>query len=207
MEKRRTSEPIVHKANSVSMKVINPGNNPGPSDYHVRQAHIIGNDGPAYHMRQKTPIKDLRDGFPAPGDYKHESALSQISYSFAKKYSHRSGMNLPGPASYDSKNQTAHNWARGPRIDLEVRYRTNKLKAKEDSETPGPSSYRLPIEEPKNDRNRTTSPAFGFGSSPKNPELRPITPGPGSYEYSPQIGIEASRATIGNAARNSAHLL
>ena len=62
---------------------------------------------------------------------------------------------------------------------MEVRYRKNKLKEKEDCETPGPSSYRLPIEASKRDNNRTSSPAFGFGSEPKDVKNRPTTPGPG----------------------------
>lgn len=93
---------------------------------------------------------------------------------------------------------------------MEVRYRTNKLKEKEDVLTPGPSSYRHPVESSKKDYNRTASPAFGFGTSPKQEARiggRAGTPGPGAYDYSPRVGIEAARATIGNAARSTTNLL
>ena len=96
---------------------------------------------------------------------------------------------------------------------MEVRYRSNKLKEREDLRTPGPNSYRLPVESSKKDPSRTASPAWGFTTSPKSTSaeklgVRASTPGPGAYEYSPKQGLNSCpRATIGNAARSSAHLL
>lgn len=214
MDKRRTSEPVVNTSSNVTVRVINAGVTPGPSDYKIQQSSVIGNDGPSYHMQMKTPTKDLREGFPAPGDYKHQSALSRISYSFAKRYKERMESKWqPGPGSYSEAHQTASNWNKGPRLDMEVRYRSNKLKEREDLRTPGPNSYRLPVESSKKDPNRTASPAWGFTTSPKSTSaeklsVRASTPGPGAYEYSPKQGLNSCpRATIGNAARSSAHLL
>ena len=119
----------------------------------------------------------------------------------------------PGPGSYTEAHQTASNWKRGPKLEMEVRYRSNKLKEREDLSTPGPNSYRLPIEASKRDPNRTSSPAWGFTTSPKSSVrlglgARASTPGPGAYEYSPKVGMDdCPRATIGNAARSTTHLL
>ena len=187
------------------------GPTPGPGEYNCTTDSIIGGDGPAYHMSGKSPMRDLREGFPAPGDYKYQSALSRISYSFSGKHKKKiSSKWMPGPGAYDPAHQTAQNWSKGPRLDLEVRYRANKLKEREDIQNPGPASYRHPVEASKKDYNRTSSPAFGFGTSPNREStlgLRSITPGPGAYEYSPKVGNEAARATIGNAARSSTSLL
>lgn len=117
---------------------------------------------------------------------------------------------MPGPGAYDPAHQTAQNWSKGPRLDLEIRYRTNKLKEREEIYKPGPASYRHPVEASKKDYKRTSSPAFGFGTSPNREStlgMRSTTPGPGAYDYSPKVGVEAARATIGNAARSSTSLL
>ena len=91
---------------------------------------------------------------------------------------------------------------------MEVKNRTNKLKDKEETMRPGPDSYRLPLEMRK-EANRTSSPAWGFATAERSPSAdRVKTPGPGAYAYSPKLGLnELPRATIGNAARHSVHLL
>lgn len=72
MDNRRTSEPVVNKPTDVSVQMLNTGGKtPGPGEYDVKQASVIGKDGPAYHMSSKSPARDLREGFPAPGDYKY----------------------------------------------------------------------------------------------------------------------------------------
>ena len=87
MDKRRTDEQVINnEGNNTQIRVISSKVTPGPSDYSVLQSSVIGKDGPSYTWQQKTPQKDRKKDFPAPGHYNHQSALSRISYSFQRKY-------------------------------------------------------------------------------------------------------------------------
>lgn len=67
-DKRRTDEQVViNDMNNTTVRLLKDKVTPGPSDYTVLQSSVIGKDGPSYTWQQKTPDKDRKKDFPAPG--------------------------------------------------------------------------------------------------------------------------------------------
>lgn len=168
------------------------GEVPGPGNYEIKSKIGVA---PKYTMRPKTGTSlDIKNReLPGPGAYDPDvKKVNDYKYTLRirpNSASIWSGPNNPGPGTYqlrklDSDLLNKH----GVKFGYE-----KKLKEPDFTyiKSPGPGNYEF-------DRQKVnqSAPKFSFGKELRGNEMRPKTPGPGSYELKPKLGAEAPKISM-----------
>lgn len=167
-------------------------NTPGPGNYDTKTSFGVA---PKYTMRPKTGTSFQTTGKnnPGPGAYQPD-VKKKNNYAFSMRIRPGSAsalMNNPGPGAYnlrkvDSDLLKTHSYKFG-----------SEQKHKDPTFTylknPGPGNYDF-------DRSKVTNaaPKFSFGKENRGTEseLRPKTPGPGTYEAKPIMGKDGPKLSM-----------
>lgn len=149
---------------------------PGPGNYNPDD-RFSKNKSPNFKFGSSTRRNNRKDMGPSPDSYSVGGLDSRkkSSPSFGFGSSKRPALSqtgfTPGPGNYNHQPKI---------VEKNAYYMGSKLKNREKDTVPGPGNYN-----PDEKYNKTKSPDYRFGSSPKGTgnKQKELVPGPGSYKY------------------------
>ena len=176
---------------------------PGPGRYYFSNINTINYQHPQYSFGKEKRISDDVDLSPGPGAYPYKEFIGKELKSvvpFGMRYkSQVMGNENPGPGQYNLEKSDCYNKRTyNTKIGKEKRF---VMIGRVIENTPGPGQYN-DDEKFKNIKDGIPSWKIGTSNRDKATSQRDISPGPGDYNISKEIGDNVPQYSIGLEKKN-----